>query len=81
MDISTLPQLVEIVMKGGVVAVLLIVIFVLGGDYVRLRRQNVSTFKERDAYRLRYVLYKAECDRNNLKVDTSALDPIPGLES
>ena len=70
------PLILELVTKGGVSGILILIICVLAAEVVRLRKQSTKLFFERDGYRLRYVLYKAECDRANIKVDTSALAPI-----
>lgn len=77
--VAALPQLAELVNKGGVVGLLLLVCGVLVYEVNRLRKQSALTFAERDAYRLHYALYKAACDRENIRVDTSALQAIPGM--
>lgn len=78
MDLTVLPQLADLLQKAGVIGVLLLVCLVLAWEVVRLRKQAVKIFNEREAFRMRYVLYKTECVRNNLRVDESALAELPG---
>jgi hypothetical protein len=75
--VATLPQFVDVIQKAGVVGVLLIVCGVLVIERQRLVKEQKTIFAERDAYRLAYALYKAECDRNGLHVDTTALQALP----
>jgi hypothetical protein len=77
--LGSLPQLADLIQKGGVVGLLLIVCGVLVYEVRRLRNEQRQTYAERDAYRLHYTLYKSVCDAHDIKVDTSALQPLPNL--
>lgn len=74
--LAAIPQFVEVIQKAGTLGILVIICVVMALEIVRLRKQATKTFAERDAYRVRYVLYKAECDRAKITVDTSALAPL-----
>lgn len=77
--IEQLPKYADLLQKAGVIGVLLIALAVMGAEMLRLRKQSVRTFAERDAYRLAYVVYKSACDREKITVDTSALQALPVL--
>jgi hypothetical protein len=74
--LTALPQLADIVQKGGVVGLLLIVCGVLVWEVARLRKQAAQIFAERENYRLHYAVHKQACDQHGIKVDTSALAPV-----
>lgn len=74
--IALLPKYADLLQKAGVLGVLLIICGVLGWEVLRLRKQAVKIFAERDAYRLAYVIYKSACDTNKISVDTTALNAI-----
>lgn len=73
------PFILELITKGGVVGLLCLIIDVLAHQYVTLRKTLVKVYAERDAYRVRYALYKNECNRANIHVDESAFAPLPEI--
>lgn len=75
--IEQLPKYADLLQKAGVIGILLVVCGFLLLEVIRLRKQAVRTFAERDAYRLGYVIYKSACDREKITVDTSALQALP----
>lgn len=75
--LGALPALADIIAKGGVVGLMLVVCGVLAWEVMRLRKQSVQVFAERDAYRLAYAVYKQACDAAGLKVDLAALQNLP----
>jgi hypothetical protein len=75
-----LPAVFDIVAKGGVTGILLVICFVLGSEVVRLRKQNTKIFTLCEGYRLRYALYKNACTQAKISVDESAFAPIGSLE-
>lgn len=75
--IEQAPKFVDLINKGGVVALLVLICGVLIWEVRRLRKLAVVTFAERDGYRIAYVLYKSACDREKITVDISALQALP----
>jgi hypothetical protein len=74
MDIVT--QLVDLVLKGGATAVLIIILVVLGRDYLRLRKQNAQIFAQRDKARLALTLVRAAADAAGAKYDLRQVDEL-----
>lgn len=74
--VSALPGLAGAIEKGGVIAVLVLIIAVLAFEVRRLRAENRTAFEARNKYRLGFALCKAECDRNGLKPDLSLLTDL-----
>lgn len=69
--LTQLPQLSAIVEKLGVIGVLLIAVGWLVFERMRLMKELVKTYKQRDRARMTEVRYKGALDVANLKVDVS----------
>ncbi len=74
--LGSLPQLVEIVQKGGVVGVLLLALGVLGYEVIRLRKELTKTYALRDKWRTGFVICKAALDFNSIKVDLASMQDV-----
>lgn len=73
---SLVPALVDVVLKGGVVGVLIIVIVALSIERTRLVKQGAKTFRQRDHARLCFTIVKTVADQGGLKYDLSPADAI-----
>lgn len=71
--LTALPQLAALVEKLGVVGLLLIAVAWLTYERMRLLKDVVSAYKQRDRWRLAAVKYKDACDHAGIRVDTSDL--------
>ena len=73
--LSALPAVAALVEKLGVIGVLLIAIGWLVNERLRLLRELVGAYKQRDRWRLAAVKYKSACDNHEppIKVDVSDL--------
>jgi hypothetical protein len=74
--LGALPQLVEVVQKGGVVGVMLIVTAVLAWEVWRLRKENTRIYGQRDKWRTGFTICKAALDFNRIPVDLSAMQDV-----
>lgn len=74
--IGALPSLAGLVEKGGVIAVLIIIIVVLVKEVVRLRAEIKAAYVSRDKYRVGFAICKAECDRANIRIDLSLVNEL-----
>lgn len=74
--ISALPALSALIEKGGIVGVMLIAIAVLVYERVRLSKELTSTYRQRDKWRLGYVICKQACDAAGLHPDLSQLSDL-----
>lgn len=72
--ISALPAISGLVEKGGIVGLLIVMVGVLIYERMRLTKELTATYKERDTWRLRSVIYKQACDGANLHPDMSQLN-------
>lgn len=71
--LEALPKLVAIVEKGGIIGLFIVVVAALIWDRIRLRKDLIETYHERDLCRMVRVRYRAALDANNIKVDISDL--------
>lgn len=77
MDIlDQLPKLAEIITKGGVTGVLLIVCGVLAAEVIRLRKVMGKVYMSRDKWRTGFTICKAALDFNKILVDLSAMQDV-----
>lgn len=74
--IQALPQLAAIVEKLGVVGLLLVAVTWLVYERMRLLKEVVSAYKQRDRWRLACTKYRDACDHHGIKVDTSDLTDL-----
>lgn len=74
--IGILPQLIDIVNKGGVVGVMLLVTAVLAWEVVRLRKDLTKTYARRDQWRTGFTICKAALDFHEIKVDLSPMQDV-----
>lgn len=75
-EISALTGLAALVEKGGVIAVLILIIGVLVYEIRRLRTESRAAFASRDKYRIGFAICKSECDRAGIKPDLSMLSDL-----
>ncbi len=74
--LGNLPQFLAIVEKLSVAGLLVIALAVLGWDYLRVRKDLVKVYGQREKARLGFVKCKAACDANNIRVDLSDLTDL-----
>jgi hypothetical protein len=71
--LTALPQLAALIERLGVIGVLLIAVGWLVYERLRLMKEVVKVYSQRDRWRLACVKYKAACDTHNIHVDTTDL--------
>lgn len=71
--LAALPQLAALVEKLGVVGLLLVAVGWLIYERLRLMKEVVKVYAQRDRWRLACVKYRDACDHHGIKVDTSDL--------
>lgn len=64
--LGALPQLVDVVQKGGVAGILILISAVLGYEVLRLRKDLSKTYHQRDKWRLAFVKCKAALEANKV---------------
>jgi len=74
--VSVFPALVDVVLKGGVVGVLVLVILALVLDRHRLVKEGAKTYRQRDYARLCFTIVKTAADSAGVKYDLSPADAI-----
>lgn len=70
------PTLVEVVSKLGVVGLLLVAMYFLVKELLRVRKELAGVYKKRDGWRLAYTICRGACDQANIKVDLSQLNDL-----
>lgn len=74
--LGTVPQLVGIVEKAGLLGVLIILLVVAVWEILRLRKTLTQQYALRDKYRLAFALTKKACDDNNIRVDLTLVNDL-----
>lgn len=74
--LAAIPQLVDVVLKGGVTGLLIIACFVMAMEIKRLRKQSAATFQQRDKARLALTLVRAAADAAGVKYDLRQIDEL-----
>lgn len=71
--ISSLAGLIE---KGGVIVVMMIVIYFLVRERIRLVRELTKAYRQRDRARAIQIRYRTELDRREVRVDISDIEQM-----
>jgi hypothetical protein len=74
--LDQLPKIAEIITRGGVAGILLVVVGVLVWEIKRLRVENMKTYNKLDKYRTGFALCRAACEFHDIKVDLSVMADI-----
>lgn len=74
--LSSVPALAGAIEKGGIIAVLLIVIVAGGMDWWRLRKDNKSAYVNLGKAREAVVMFKTLCDLNKIPYDLAGLKEL-----
>lgn len=74
--LSALPQLADLIQKGGVTGLMLIIAAVLVYEVRRLRMELGKVYANRDRLALAVVKLKTTCDAHEIKVDLSDLKDL-----
>lgn len=74
--LSSVPQLIDIVQKGGIVGVLLAIVVWQYLDRARLQKEARKTYKQRDHARLCFTIVKAAADTARVPYDLRPADDL-----
>lgn len=74
--LGALPQLVDIVQKGGVVGLLIIFCGVMAYEVRRLRKLLPKIYRQRDKARMQTERYKSACLSHSIAVDVNDIDAM-----
>lgn len=69
--VSAIPAVSGLIEKGGIIGVMMILIYFLAREVLRLRKELSRTYAERDRERFLAVRYRSALDHAGIKVDVS----------
>lgn len=69
--IAAIPALSGLIEKGGMIGILVVLIYFLVREILRLRKELAMAYAQRDRERLISVRYRSALDNAGLKVDVT----------
>lgn len=79
--VTPLVSYAGLIEKGGIVGVMVIFSGLMVYEIIRLRKILTATYKQRDHWRLAYVIVKGAADHAGARYDLSELAKLVGEEN